>query len=257
MSHNATDGGRAGILLMQAPGEVAALASIASGLECAGHMVRCLQPAALAEDGVKAARWWDWYAGAEATLAGLRRQCDVVVAGGMGAGAALGLLLAANHPKDVQATALFAPTLWLNGQLAPWAAHLLCLALGRRTAEGIGLSRRLPVRGIPDEALSQHRRLLQAARSVLKSVSQPTLIVHTREDCCAGLDSAGYLQRNLRGLVDMVVLRGGAQAEGLDRQRDLIVEKVVAFAATVARRSLAAAGRPSGAPVAMLKAKAA
>jgi carboxylesterase len=124
-------------------------------------------------------------------------------------------------------------------------------------AEGIGLSRRLPEAfGVPAAALAEHRRLLQAARSALKTVSQPTLIVHTREDCCAGLDSAGYLQRNLRGLVDMVVLGGGAQAARLDGRRDLIVEKAVAFAETVANRASAASGRQAGAPVVVLKAKA-
>ena len=60
---------------------------------------------------------------------------------------------------------------------------------------------------------------------MLKTISQPALIVHSRQDRCAGLDNAGYLQRNLRGLVDMVVLGGSHQAASLDRQHDLIVEK--------------------------------
>lgn len=260
MSLNGTDdrvfGRRVGVLLMQAPGEAASsLGSIASGLARAGYTVRCLQPAASAKDGVKAARWWDWYAGAEAALADLRRECDVVVAGGLSTGAALGLLLAANHPRDVQGTVLFAPTMWLHGWLAPWAAGLVCAALGRRTAEIIGLSPWLAHGlGVPADALSEHRSLLQAARRVLKSISQPAFIVHSRQDRCAGLDNAGYLQRNLRGLVDMVVLGGTHQAASLDRQRDLIVEKAATFVETVARRSRAAAAKPHpGAPVVVLK----
>jgi carboxylesterase len=133
--------GRVGILLMQPPGEAASpLPAIAAGLARAGYDVRCLQLATISKDGGKLVRWWDWYANAEAALADLRRTCDVVVAGGMSTGAALGLLLAANHPSDVQATALFAPTLWLNGQFTPRAARLVCLALGRRAAEAIGIS---------------------------------------------------------------------------------------------------------------------
>ena len=36
----------------------------------------------------------------------------------------LALLLAARNPKDVQGTALLAPTFWLNGWLIPWYARL-------------------------------------------------------------------------------------------------------------------------------------
>ena len=127
---------------MQAPGEAASgLSSIADGLARAGYTVRCLQPAASSEDGAKAARWRDWYAGAEAALADMRRDCDVVIAGGLSTGAALGLLLAANHPKDVQGTALFAPTIVAQRTGSRhWAAGLVCAALGRRAAEAIGIS---------------------------------------------------------------------------------------------------------------------
>ena len=257
-SSNRVPGCRVGILLMQAPGEAASgLSSIADGLAHAGHTVRCL-PSASSEDGAKAARWWDWYAGAEAALADMRKDCDVVIAGGSSVGAALGLLLAANYPKDVQGTALFAPTLWLNGRLAPRAAGLVCLALGRRAAEAIGISPWLSQGAVPAESLAEYRRLLEAARRVLKAINQPALIVHSREDRCAGLDNAGYLQRHLRGLVDMVILGGSHQAGGLDRQHDLIVEKATAFVEAVARRPRIAPGKPQAAqPVALLKAKAA
>jgi carboxylesterase len=256
---NRASGGRVGILLMQAPGEVASgLSSVAEELARAGHAVRCLQPSASHEEG-KAARWWDWYAEAEAALADMRRDCEVVIAGGSSVGAALGLLLAANHPKDVQGTALFAPTLWLNGRLAPRAAMLVCLALGRRAAEAIGISPWLSQgASIPAETLAEHRRLLEAARRALKGISQPALIVHSREDRCAGLDNAGYLQRNLRGLVDMVVLGGSHQSAGLDRQHDLVAEKARAFVEAVSRRPRIVPVRPQAAqPVALLKAHAA
>ena len=242
---NRTLDGRVGVLLIQAPGEpVSELSSIAAGLMRAGYVVRCLQPTAISDDGSRPARWWDWHAAAEAALGDLRRTCDVVVAGGMATGAALGLLLAANHPKDVHGTVLFAPTLWLNGRFTPLAARLVCLALGRRAAEAIGISPWLAAgSAVPAEVLAERRRLLEAARSALKSISQPTLIVHSREDRCAGLDNAGYLQRHLRGLVDMVVFGGGAQGSGLDRQRDLVVGKAASFIDAIARRAEAAVAR--------------
>jgi pimeloyl-ACP methyl ester carboxylesterase len=84
--------------------------------------------------------------------------------------------------------------------------------------------------------LSEQRRLLEAARRALNGISQPTLIVHSREDRCAGLDNAGYLQRHLRGLVDMVILGGNHHTASLSRQPDFIVEKATAFIASVAKR---------------------
>jgi len=243
-SNNRAPGGRVGILLIQVPGEpVRELSRVAAGLECAGYAVRCLQPAALSDDGSRPARWWDWHAAAEAALGDLRGTCDVVIAGGMATGAALGLLLAANHPKDVHGTVLLAPTLWLNGRFTPRAAGLVCLALGRRAAEAIGIFPWLATgSAVPAEVLAERRRLLQAARSALKSIRQPTLIVHSREDRCAGLDNAGYLQRHLRGLVDMVIL-GGAEEAGLDRQRDLVVSKAASFIDAIARRAEASVVR--------------
>lgn len=229
--------GRVGILLMQAPGEPPfTLAPIATGLARAGYVVRRVQPAALTTQGGNPTCWQDWYAEAEKELADLRQTCNVVIAGGMAAGAALGLLLAANHPTGVQGTALFAPTLWLNGRITPRAAQMVCLALGRRVAEMVGISRWLaPCSAAPAEPWAERRRLLQAARSTLKNIAQPALIVHSRQDRCAGLDNAGYLQRHLRGRVDMVVL-GGANTGGLERQHDVVVGKATAFIEPIARK---------------------
>jgi carboxylesterase len=232
-------GGRVGILLMQAPGESAPeLSIIADGLARVGATVRYLQSEVASADAVKSTRWRDWYVEAEHALTDMRKDCDIVIVGGSSVGAALGLLLAASHPNDVQGTALFAPTLWLNGRLTPWAAMMVCLALGRRAAEAIGISPWLSQGpSVPsEETLAEHRRLLEAARRALTGISQPTLIVHSREDRCAGLDNAGYLQRHLRGLVDMVILGGSHHSAGLNRQHDFIVEKATAFIASVARR---------------------
>jgi carboxylesterase len=240
--NRAAGGDRVGILLMQAPGEPqSTLTSIAEGLGSAGYVVRCLQPAAKSDDRRGPTRWWDWHAAAEAALSDLRRSCDVVLTGGTSTGAALGLLLAANHPKDVHGTVLFAPTLWLNGRFTPLAARLVCLALGRRAAEAIGISPWLSAGStVPAEVLRERRRLLQAARSALKSIRQPTLIVHSREDRCAGLDNAGYLQRHLRGLVDLVVLGGSVDGAALGQQHDLVVGKAASFIDAIARRPSAA-----------------
>src|SRR5437016_298433 len=58
----------------------------------------------------------------------------------------------------------------------------------------------------PGGAVIEHRWLAGVVRDELKNITQPTLIVHPREDDYADLNNAWYLQRNLKGLVDMVVL---------------------------------------------------
>jgi hypothetical protein len=59
------------------------------------------------------------------------------------------------------------------------------------------------------------------------------------------LDNAGYLQRHLRGLVDMVVLGGSAEGPSIERQRDLMLAKAAAFVEAIARRPRAASAAPS------------
>ena len=71
--------------------------------------------------------WVDWYRSAEDALFELRKDCDVVIAGGLSTGAVLALMLAAKHPTKIQATTLMAPTLWLNGWMIPWYARLFPL----------------------------------------------------------------------------------------------------------------------------------
>lgn len=229
--------GRAvGVLLIEAPGDAASrLAFLAGRLARAGYAVRTVQ----VDDK---ASWQSWHACAVAGLADLRRSCGIVIAGGVSTGAAMALLLAAEHPEDVQGTALFAPTLWLSGWLTPWASGLVCTALGRRMVEAIGISPWLARHfGISGGALAEHRRLVAAARGALRAIRQPALIVHSREDRCVGLDNAGYLQRHLSGLVDMVVLGNSNPGGGIGRQDDLIVEKAARFIDAVAKRTQPAA----------------
>ena len=71
-------------------------------------------------DTLKASRWQDWSASAEAALDELRRRCDVVIVGGLSMGAVLALMLAAERKEDVQGAALYAPTLRLDGWGVPW-----------------------------------------------------------------------------------------------------------------------------------------
>jgi carboxylesterase len=270
------EGGRVGVLLIHGLcGTPTEMRYVANGMGRAGYTVHCPQLAGHCgtEDDIKSTTWQDWYGSVEKALDDLRKRCDVVIVGGLSTGAVLSLLLAANRPDDVHGTALLAPTLWLNGWLIPWHARLFRLVRSRRIANLIGFpdlhphgikdkrirdfirnalssgdSSQAGLPSTPGGAVLEHRRLVNATKRVLGKIRQPALIVHPREDDYADLDNAWYLQRKLKGLVDMVVLDDSYHIVTVDRQRHLVVERAAAFVDMVARKLQGVARQPS-APV--------
>jgi carboxylesterase len=261
-------GGRVGVLLLHGLcGTPTEMRFVANGLARAGYTVHCPQLAGHCgtEEDIKNTTWQDWYASAEAALIEIRKECDIVIVGGLSTGAVLSLLLAANHPDMVQGTALFAPTLWLNGWLIPWHARLFRMVFSKRIANMIGFPDLHP-HGIKDQrirdfiqsalfsgdsstaglpntpggAVLEHRRLVNATKRRIGDIHQPALIVHPREDDYADLDNAWYLQRNLKGMVDMVVLEDSYHIVTVDRQRHVVVDRATTFVEMVVKRLQAA-----------------
>lgn len=258
-------GGRVGVLLIHGLGGTPEqMRYVANGMARAGYTVSCPQLAGHCgtEEDIKSATWQDWYRSAEQALLEMRKACDSVIVGGLSTGAMLALLLAARNPKDVHGAALFAPVFRLNGWLIPWYARLLDLVRTKRFADLIGFPDIGP-HGIKDEVvreivgdtrfggdssaagisttpggvLLEHRWLAQAVRKELESIHQPTLIVHPREDDYADLDNASYLQRHLKGIVEMVVLDDCYHVVTVDRQRHIALERATAFVEAVTKRA--------------------
>ena len=170
-------------------------------------------------------------------------------------GAILGLHLAARNPGKVQGVSLFSPTLWINGWAMPWYAAPLQagpLALVRQLLElpGCGVARhqvpaRSPVRevgarhrqgsdygraGVPGTMVLEHRRMVDAAmnapapreaadadRALAGKTTTPTST------------TPSYLQGELAGNVDMVVLNDSYHMVTLDKQRHVVVDSTRAF----------------------------
>ena len=262
-------GGRVGILLIHGLcGTPAEMRFVANGLARAGYTVHCPKLAGHGgtTEEMKASTWQDWYQSAEDALFEMRKDCDVVIAGGLSTGALLGLMLAAKHPDKVQATTLFAPTLWLNGWLIPWTMRLYRIICSKRLANlfkfpdmhphgikcdrvrefvvsamangcganGKGASQGL--RNTPGGAVLEHRWLVKALKPMLAGIKQPTLIIHPREDDYAGLSNAYYLQRRLQGMVDMTVLDDSYHIVTVDKQRHVVVEQATSFIGRVVEK---------------------
>jgi carboxylesterase len=257
-------GGKTGVLLVHGLcGTPTEMRYVANGLARAGYTVLCPQLAGhcgSAED-IKNTSWQDWYKSCEAGLDELRLTCDTVIVGGLSTGALLALVLAAEHPDKVQGVTLYAPVLWLNGWLIPWYARLFRI-IGNKTLANMIPFPDLHPHGIKDDrirefilsalnsgdssvaglpstpggAVLEHRWLSDAVRGMVPSIKQPVLILHPREDDYADLNNAHYLQRNLPGSVEMVVLEDSYHIITVDRQRDVVVEKSVSFVEGVLRQ---------------------
>jgi carboxylesterase len=250
-------GSRTGVLLLHGlSGTPNEMRSMAQGLSGAGFTVFCPQLAGHCGnyEDLRASRWQDWAASAEASLLELSKSCDTIVVGGLSTGAILSLHLAALHPTRVQATVLLAPTLWLNGWMIPWRAYLFNLVFMKFVANMFDFPDMFP-HGVKDEvireqvrhaiqsgdsseaglpvtpggAVLEHRWLVHAVQKRMKSITQPTLIIHPREDDYADLNNISYLQRHLAGLVDTLTLDDSYHIVTIDRQAHIVIERTLAF----------------------------
>ena len=251
-------GGRVGVLLIHGLGGTPVeLRFIAQGLARAGYTVYCCQLAGHCgtPEELRRSTWHEWYASVEAAHDMLKEHCDVILAGGLSMGGILALHLAQNRPESVQGLLLL--------RADPEARRLVdALALGvpavRAAAAGAGSRSNLPSASptasrtsacgawwcracraaIPALPAYSARRcahlrtstaLVAAVKPDLGKVRQPALIVHPRDDDMASLKNAQYLQANLGGLVDTLILDDSYHIVTLDQQRHIVAERTERF----------------------------
>jgi carboxylesterase len=267
-------GGRIGVLLLHGLcGTPAEMRFVAMGLERAGYLVH--SPLLAGHGGrrgdVIKTGWQEWYRSAEDALIELRKSCDTVIVSGLCLGAIIGLQLAAKHPEKVQGVTLLSPTLWVNGWAIKWYLRLLALVPFRwvanrihfpdapslgikcprvrefvRTALAASGSSEMGTAGTPGPMVLEHRHLVQETKKLLNQVTQPTLIIHSRQDDHADLNNATYLQRNLPKRVDLVVLEDSYHMITLDKERHIVVDRSKAFIERIAEGVRAAAASAAG-----------
>jgi len=229
---------------------------VAQGLARAGYTVHVPQLAGHCgtADDLKATGWADWCASVEEEHDRLKQTCDLIVVGGLSMGAILAVHHAARHPKDVFALALYAPTLKLDGWGIPWYSRFFDLVhqkwfadffqFAERDPWGIkdrrlrelvkraimsGDSSKAGIAALPGSLMLELRWLVEDTKRRVGDVRQPTLVVHPREDDRASLGNMKYLQSNLAGLVETVVLEDSYHIVTLDRQRSLVLERTLEF----------------------------
>src|SRR5262245_53371550 len=264
-------GGRVGVLLIHGLGGTPVeLRFIAQALARAGHTVYCCQLAGHCgtPEELRRSSWREWCASVEAAHDKLAQQCDVVLAGGLSMGGILALHLTQQRPQGVQGLLLFAPTLKLDGWSMPWHSKVLQfirptpirLEIDLPEREPYGLKdervRRIVVASMqsgdaaaagtfstPVRSFANFNALVAEVRPRLSEVRQPALIVHPRQDDIASLRNAQYLQANLGGLVDTLVLDNSYHMVTLDQQRHIVAERATSFVGWVDSQVTAAKSR--------------
>jgi carboxylesterase len=260
-------GGRLGVLLIHGLGGTPIeLRFIAQTLARAGHTVYCCQLAGHCgtPEELRRSTWQQWYASVEAAHDKLREHCDTILAGGLSMGGILAIHLARKRPEGVHGLLLFAPTLRLDGWSMPWYTRVLHYVrptpiklefdLAEREPYGLkdervrslvlssmqsGDSGQAGVFSTPMRSFANFNALVSAVKPELEHVRQPALIVHPREDDIASLDNAQYLQTNLGGLVETLVLDNSYHMVTLDQQRHVVADRTERFVSWVESRGAA------------------
>ena len=272
------EGNRVGVLLVHGmSGTPVEMRFIANGFAREGYTVSCPQLAGHCEtlEDLRVSTWKDWYDSAQKALNTLSERCDHVFVAGLSMGGLIALRLAALNPDKVRGALVYAPTLWLDGWGVPWYSRLFELVRQKWFADLMTFSERPPygikdtrLRAIIAEALDsgdtaktgflsipggpmiELRWLVRDLKKRLSGIKQPVMLFHPREDDRADLRNSWYLQRNLGGRVDMVVLEDSFHVITLDKQRDVVMQKSAAFARDVLGQQVTARGAGAGRPVA-------
>ena len=102
----------------------------------------------------------------------------------------------------------------------------------------------------PMRSFANFNALVSRVKPELDQVRQPALIVHPRDDDIASLENAQYLQTNLGGLVETLVLDNSYHMVTLDQQRHVVADRTERFVswleASIAAKAKADAGRRPG-----------
>jgi len=250
-------GGSQGVLLIHGLGGTPVeMRYVAQGLARAGYTVHVPQLAghcATAEE-LWATTWQHWYESVEEEHYRLRESCSTLVVGGLSMGAILALHHAVQYSDDVSALALYAPSLWLDGWGIPWYSSLFRLITQRWFAQMFPFAERDPwgikdpriralveqaiksgdssqagVTALPGSLMLELRWLVQRVKQEIAKIKQPVLIAHPRDDDRASLRNVRFLQDNLGGPVQTVVLNDSYHIVTLDRQRELVVQRTLDF----------------------------
>ena len=180
----------------------------------------------------------DWYASARDGLLHLRQHASHIVTIGQSMGALLALQLAVEHPDTVAAVGLLAPALVLSRWWLQWIAPALPLlsrleryrSVVRESDVADALARAAnPSKPMPVHAIHELLLLQRHARAILPRVSQPVIVLQSRQDHTCPLANVDILKRGLGGPLDAVILDESYHVLSIDVEKERVALELVAF----------------------------
>jgi carboxylesterase len=193
---------------------------------------------------LEATTWQDWVGESETALLDLSRRCPTVVAMGLSMGGAIALHLGARHQERLKGVVAVNPVVRRPDlRLAPLAR------LFTRTVRGIGGDiKRSGVDEIyydrtPLKAAAQLGRFLRVVWTELPSMRVPLLVFSSVEDhLVKPVNSRLVMRRAGSDHKELIPLTNSYHVATLDYDADLIFQRVLEFATSLAGASPAATG---------------
>jgi carboxylesterase len=96
-----------------------------------------------------------------------------------------------------------------------------------------GESRQADIAALPASLMLELRRLVRRVKREIAHVRQPTIIVHPRRDHRASMRNVNYFQSMLPALTETLVVDDSYHLVTLDRQRQLVLGRMLHFVSRV------------------------
>ncbi|WP_030909468.1 alpha/beta hydrolase [Streptomyces sp. NRRL F-5126] len=185
--------------------------------------------------------WQDWYACVEVALAELAERCERVFVCGLSMGGALALRLAAKHRAEIAGIVVVNPAVRVHGLSAyalPALRHVVRTTKGVADDIAKGGGKEIGYDRVPLHAAHSMRRLFALVDGALPQVTQPLLLLRSREDhVVPAWDSERVLSRVSSADVREIVLEHSYHVATLDHDAERIFEESAAFVARLAPRA--------------------
>ncbi len=233
-------GGPPGALVLHGfTGSPQSMRGLAQALAGAGFAVELprLPGHGTSVDDMATTTWDDWSGAAEAAYKDLAARCERVVVVGLSMGGTLTVWLATRHP-EIAGVAVVNPLVEpLDASITDLARDLH--AKGETTIAGIGGNIAEPGQielaydAVVLSCLLSLGEAVAELSTQLDQVTSPVLILNAPQDSVVPPSNSDLLARSVRGPVERVTLERSYHVATLDYDRDLIEERVVAFARRV------------------------
>ncbi len=190
-----------------------------------------------------------------------RRHRLPLVVGGLSLGAVLSLMLAAEHPQDVDGVACLSPTLFYDGWNVPWYHKLIPLVNYTplkyfsyfRESEPFGLkdvalrskiageygaaslhdsrdAAKLGYAHFPVRLFCEMQTLIARCKHDLPSVSCPVLLVQAENDDMTSPENSEYIRRRIgSSRSELVLLKQSYHLVSADLEREAVAEHLQRF----------------------------